>query len=202
MDAVVFQSDAAKRIVAATRRVEAMKDDLGRRGGMLGIVAGDTIPIYNVSASPLPEGGVAWIVGIEADGVTYTVDLPDFSGVTDLAVATAAIAAGGYGRAWEFGLRKIAVTGHAALVIGDRISAGLGSFYAQADALGPMQIVAKLTSPYVLAEITGRRGDTLLVFERDYPLATANMLEAQVLVLAAGWTIGDLGSGHVDAQWT
>jgi len=125
-------------------------------------LASSMAQVVNVDLTEAPDGGVGWIVYEEVASDPY-IKRAEYPGVTALVICHGAIPSGKPGVARVTGRHRVLVDDWEHISMGDRLGALPHSWHARRSMLGPMLVVAKMPKPYVLAEITRRRGDGQLV---------------------------------------
>jgi hypothetical protein len=107
----------------------------------------DTVAIRNDSGTTIPQYGIVWLVERDSAGAYWSAEQIDYPAVTSIGIATAEIAAAGYGRAWVRGEHPVLCSDYASVVLMSRLSTQAASFYATAAALGLLLMVGDHAQP-------------------------------------------------------
>lgn len=168
--AVTFDRAGAKRIVAAVRAVESSPLGLLGPGRRVKTRLRDNVAIHNVSGATIPANGIVWLRQYDATERRWNVKAPEYGGVSRIGIACAELSNNKPGSAWVVGAHAVLCSAYADLAWGARIGAQNGSHYAQADELGPFEVLGPLPAGeqpaglpagvgLLRVSITGRRGD-------------------------------------------
>lgn len=126
--------------------------------------ADGSINVRNDSGYDCPEGGILWTRTQLFEGCRKG-ERPEYPGIGLFHIAAEPIPNAATGRAWGVGpiARKVRCSDWGTLNVGDDLTMWFDSFEAQKWPLGPMSVIAKDTTPYVWAQITGKRTETVCV---------------------------------------
>lgn len=165
---------------------------LSARGFVLS--AAQPTKFRNDEAAVIPLGGVGYVSDTVYEGV-HKATYPVTGLEAALVVAAEPGAADKIFGGWTEGIRKVKVAAaeFAGISVQDRIGPQAASWEAVPDAYGPLLVVGKLTSPYVMALIIGRYERPDQRFQND---------EADAVPIGGvGWMADDAGDGIVSVLY-
>ncbi len=120
------------------------------------------VAITNLTGAVIPLGGIVWLNGIDADETRHHAKYCDVDCRTDVGLAVAEVAIGGDGYAWVNGIHPCVSSKWSDAAVMDRVGPQANAFGAMPYD-GPFTVKAKLDSPLLLVEITGKRLDYRMV---------------------------------------
>jgi len=190
-----------RRLLGATKRVERanLRPDLTTARPEEIPLEDKTIAFKNISGSDIPEGGCVRLNTAGADGILIGRQ-PDVIGRSDIVIATSLVPNGSYGRGYSVGAEcKVTMVSTVGVTAGERVGVTPSAWTAQADDLGPIEVLAVLDATTIRGRVTGKRGDYAPMTDST----VANTELAQVVLLDADyWTLTEESPGVVIATYT
>ena len=102
---------------------------------------GSPVFLCNDTGGDIPANALVWLERPHLNGPAYKARQPKYPGVSRVAVTVNGIPDGLFGTGALGGEQDVLCSAYASLAIGQRVGAQVGSWYAQADDLGPFQVV-------------------------------------------------------------